>query len=186
MTSLSLAVHLLYFHHRDGRIRAFILRCVLIFSILSLQSLWLFRNIKVPDSSALNSSLLCSHITCLYIHQYIEWFVLDDHERLLWEKIKYSIKAVWTHLLCSQSVMTAWQPSIPSLSSYLYFHNLTNRAALWSCRPLWSVTNAIVAVSGEGGYEYWCALWSHAQPFMLRQKNQRPVSSVCVCLPSSG
>lgn len=76
--------------------------------------------------------------------------------------------------------------AILSLPCYLYFHNLTNRATLWSCRPLWSVTNAVVAVSREGGYEGWCALWSHAQPFMSRQKNQRPVSSVCVCLPSSG
>lgn len=117
----------------------------------------LLSSINLPDSTA--HSQTCSHMTRLCS----ECCILDIQGRPGLRKDKMWYHSSLDSLFCSQSVMTVWQPSVPSLSPYLYFHNLTNRAALWSCRPLWSGRHAMVAVSGERGLELWCALWSHAR-----------------------
>lgn len=62
-----------------------------VFSILPLQSLWLFTNIKLPASSAQKFTVYC-------------WFVLEVQGHLLWERLKYSISAVWT----LYSVVNRW------------------------------------------------------------------------------
>lgn len=42
-----------------------------------------------------------------------------------------------------------WQPSILSLLPHLFFQNLTNKATLWSFRPLWSVAQEQLSAERE-------------------------------------